>query len=316
MVQARPISKSVVFIMGPTASGKTRAAIHMAQNHGCELINADAAQVYTQMNIGTAKPSKQELDLAPHRLLDFVDPANPYSAAQFCTDAQAQIEAIHENGKQPVLVGGSMFYFRALEQGLSALPAADPQTRGQIEQQARDLGWPALHQLLCRIDPDLASRIDPNDPQRIQRALEIHQLTGKQPSLVFAQHMSRPMPYRATKIVIAPYARSQLHQRISQRFRQMLEAGLIEEVEALRRRGDLSLDTPAMRTVGYRQVWQFLDNEFDHKQMTERAIAATRQLAKRQLTWLRNQRGLVWFSGTGKLDLDTLDAYFGVENEM
>lgn len=301
---------SVVFIMGPTASGKTRAAVFLAQQYDVQIINADAAQVYQQMNIGTAKPDALELAQAPHRLIDFVDPSASYSAAQFRADALREIALCHEAGKTPVLVGGSMFYFRALEHGLSELPTANQEVRRRIEAQCRAIGWQRMHEHLATIDPKLAKQISPNDPQRLQRAFEIFEITGKPPSQVFRENRSSPMPYRAIKIVIAPYARASLHARIKQRFLQMLDQGLVEEVDQLRQRGDLSLSLPSMRTVGYRQVWQYLENEISRDQMVENALAATRQLAKRQLTWLRNQSGLVWFVGYSGIDICSLKAYF------
>ena len=301
---------TVVFIMGPTASGKTAAAIHLARNYDVEIINADAAQVYQQMNIGTAKPDADELKQAPHKLIDFVDPAASYSAAQFRTDALREIKISLAAGKTPVLVGGSMFYFKALEHGLSELPRADAAVREGIIQQSNDIGWQQMHAKLAKIDPQIAQKINSNDPQRIQRAFEIFEVTGKPPSLVFNENLSSPMPYKAVKIVIAPYSRRVLHARIEQRFLLMLNRGLVEEVEKLRRRGDLSLKLPSMRTVGYKQVWEYLQGQVKHDLMVEKALAATRQLAKRQLTWLRNQSGLVWFVGYNSLDLNSLDAYF------
>lgn len=300
----------VVFIMGPTASGKTQAAIHLAQHYDVDIINADAAQVYQQMNIGTAKPTASELAMAPHKLIDFVDPVASYSAAQFRGDALGEIERSHIAGKTPVLVGGSMFYFKALEHGLSVLPGADAHIRRSIEEKSEKLGWQQMHRLLAKIDPQIAMKINSNDPQRIQRAFEIYEVTGKPPSQVFIENRSAPMPFEAIKLVIAPYTRAVLHARIEQRFLKMLKRGLIEEVQQLMQRGDLSLQLPSMRTVGYRQVWQYLEGGISRDLMVENAIAATRQLAKRQLTWLRNQSGLVWFVGYNNLDLNSLDAYF------
>lgn len=300
----------VVFIMGPTASGKTDAAIHLARHYDIEIINADAAQVYKSMDIGTAKPSAEELAQAPHRLIDFVDPTVSYSAAGFRVDALKEITRAQSNNKTPVLVGGSMFYFKALEHGLSVLPQANVEIRLQIEGQAKDVGWQVLHEKLAQIDPASAAKINKNDPQRIQRALEIYEITGQSPSELAQTSKSKPMPYQAIKLVIMPYDRVILHQRIEQRFMQMLKLGLIEEVEGLRQRGDLSLELPSMRTVGYRQVWQYLDGEIDQKQMIDQAVAATRRLAKRQLTWLRNQSGLVWFVGYNGIDLSSMQKYF------
>ena len=301
---------AVVFIMGPTASGKTQAAIHLAKKYNVDIINADAAQVYQQMNIGTAKPEPSELADAPHKLIDFVDPTASYSAAQFRIDALREIRNAHDAGKTPVLVGGSMFYFKALEQGLTELPRADKAIRLQIEQQSKEIGWQRMHEALAKIDPQIAQKINTNDPQRIQRALEIHKITGKPPTQVFKENKSSPMPFEAVKIVIAPYSRVILHARIKQRFLNMLNQGLIEEVQNLRQRGDLSLALSSMRTVGYRQVWEYLEGQVSRELMVEKALAATRQLAKRQLTWLRNQSGLVWFVGYNSVDLISLEAYF------
>ncbi len=296
--------------MGPTASGKTDAAVNLAQNYDIEIINTDAAQVYKYMDIGTAKPSAEELSKAPHRLIDFVDPAASYSAAAFRNDALIEIENAFTKNKTPVLVGGSMFYFKALEQGLSAFPEADAGVRNRIALKAEDIGWQALHEKLTLIDAQSAATIDKNDPQRIQRALEIYEITGKSPTELAQVSQSNPMPYAATKIVVMPYNRQALHQRIELRFLQMLKMGLIEEVETLRQRGDLSLDLPSMRTVGYRQVWQYLDGKIDKLEMINQAVAATRQLAKRQLTWLRNQPGLVWFVGYNDITYDAMQKYF------
>ena len=296
--------------MGPTASGKTDTAISLAQNYNIEIINADAAQVYQQMDIGTAKPSAEELAKAPHKLIDFVDPAVSYSAAAFRDDALLEIEKAHAKNKTPVLVGGSMFYFKALESGLSVLPAADQTVRQRIEKKAEKVGWAALHEKLSQVDPDIAKTIDKNDPQRIQRAFEIYEITGLSPSESFKRSQSNSMPYQAIKIVMMPSDRAKLHQRIEQRFMKMLESGLIEEVEQLRGRGDLSLELPSMRTVGYRQAWLYLDGEINHQEMIDQAVAATRQLAKRQLTWLRNQPGLVWFVGYNGIDYDSVQRYF------
>ena len=314
MTRARLLdNNSVIFIMGPTASGKTDIAMELAQKYPVEIINADAAQVYKQMNIGTAKPSAQELLNAPHRLIDFVDPVDSYSAAAFRADALAEIKQIHSQEKTPVLVGGSMFYFKALEHGLSILPQANESIRRQIEGQADIIGWPKMHQRLEEIDPLIAAKIKSTDSQRIQRALEIFELTGKTPTCVFQSNTEKPMPYKAIKLVIAPYERKVLHQRIEQRFIQMLECGLIQEVEQLRQRNDLSIDLPSMKTVGYRQVWEYLDGTIDKTTMIDKAVAATRQLAKRQLTWLRNQPGVVWLVGYNDsrgVGLNLLHQYF------
>ena len=296
--------------MGPTASGKTAAAIHLAQHYDVDIINADAAQVYRYMDIGTAKPDATELAKAPHKLIDFIEPSDSYSAAQFRLDALREIELSHSAGKTPVLVGGSMFYFKALEHGLSELPSADAAVRERIELKSREVGLQKMHAELAEIDSETARKINSNDPQRIQRAFEIYETTGLPPSKVYNQNRSSALPFPVVKLVIAPYSRRELHARIKRRFEVMLSTGLVQEVDKLMQRGDLSAQLSSMRTVGYRQVWEYLEGLTSHDIMVEKALAATRQLAKRQLTWLRNQSGLVWFVGYNGLDLSSLDAYF------
>ncbi len=280
--------------MGPTAAGKTALALELHERFGFELVSVDSSQVYRGMDVGTAKPTPAELARAPHRLIDIRDPAEAYSAATFRADALAAMAEITRAGRVPLLVGGTMFYFRALEYGLSALPAADTAVRARLTAEANEVGWPALHRRLAALDPAGAARIDPNDPQRIQRALELHALTGAVPSVLKRRAPAQPFPYRATKIALGVGARAVLHARIAQRFRGMLERGLVGEVEALYARGDLSPEMPSVRTVGYRQVWEYLTKTINYSEMEAKAIAATRQLAKRQLTWLRNDKGVVW----------------------
>jgi tRNA dimethylallyltransferase len=276
--------------MGPTASGKTALAMALHAQLPVDIISVDASQVYRGMDIGTAKPSPAELLRVPHRLIDIRDPAEPYSAADFCTDALREIQAIHGAGRLPLLVGGSMFYFRALEQGLSALPSADPAVRARLNQEAEREGWPALHARLARQDPASAARIKPTDAQRIQRALEVLELTGQpMPPVTPA---AGPPSYRFIKLAIYPAERRLLHQQIAQRYRAMLDAGLVAEVERLMQRTDLTPDLPSMRTVGYRQVIAYLSGALGYQEMVEKGIIATRQLAKRQLTWLRADREL------------------------
>jgi tRNA dimethylallyltransferase len=284
--------------MGPTASGKTGLAMYLCERFPFEVISVDASQVYRGMDVGTAKPSAEELARVPHRLLDIRDPSEPYSAAQFREDALREMADIVANGRIPLLVGGTMFYFRALERGLSELPAADPAVRERLWREGERIGWPAMHARLADIDPVTAARIDTNDPQRIQRALEVVELTGEPPSRVMARSRREPIPYRIIKLAIAPADRAVLHRRIEQRFREMLKAGLVEEVQALMARADLSPDLPAVRTVGYRQVWQCLKGEVDPAEMADRGIFATRQLAKRQLTWLRGEPDMHWFDSS------------------
>ena len=283
-------SPLVIFIMGPTAAGKTNLAIECVEQFGCELISVDSALVYRDMNIGTAKPDAQELARAPHKLIDIIDPAESYSAANFREDALREIESTLSRGKSPVLVGGTMLYYKTLQEGLSELPKADDEIRAQLEADAKSYGWQKMHDRLAKIDPVSAQRIHPNDPQRIQRALEVYDISGKTLTEFWQLQSSQTLPYNVLKIAFFPEDRDLLKQRISQRFHQMLELGFIDEVEALRARGDLNLDMPSIRCVGYRQAWEYLDGLSTYEEMTEKAIIATRQLAKRQLTWLRKEK--------------------------
>ncbi|MGL4448126.1 tRNA (adenosine(37)-N6)-dimethylallyltransferase MiaA [Shewanella sp.] len=295
----------VLFLMGPTASGKTALAIELAEKHQCEIISVDSALIYRGMDIGSAKPSAAELARGPHRLLDIRDPSESYSAADFRKDALADIEQIISMGKTPLLVGGTMMYFKALLEGLSPLPAADEAIRSQIQAEAEAYGWETLHEQLREIDPVSAIRIHPNDPQRLSRALEVYRISGK--SLTeLTQTKSAPLPYNVVQFAIAPRERSVLHNLIAQRFELMLQQGFIDEVRQLKARGDLHLDLPSMRCVGYRQCWQYLDGEFDYDTMVEKAVAATRQLAKRQLTWLRSWPELNWLESGAEGNLVTL----------
>ncbi|MCL1142244.1 tRNA (adenosine(37)-N6)-dimethylallyltransferase MiaA [Shewanella gaetbuli] len=295
----------IVFLMGPTASGKTSLAIQMAQQHNCELISVDSALIYRDMNIGTAKPTAEEQAQAPHKLIDIIDPSESYSAADFRKDALIEIERIIAKGKTPLLVGGTMMYFKALLEGLSPLPAADEAIRQQIQQQADAQGWDALHKQLCEIDPVAGERIHPNDPQRLSRALEVFHITGKTMTEL-TQTKSEKLPYDVVQFAIAPTDRKVLHELIAKRFLLMIEQGFEQEVAQLKARGDLHLDLPSMRCVGYRQCWQYLDNEFDHETMVEKATAATRQLAKRQLTWLRSWPDIQWLESGDERNLVTL----------
>jgi tRNA dimethylallyltransferase len=284
----------VLCLMGPTASGKTALAIALHDRLPLDIISVDASQVYRGMDIGTAKPRPEELARAPHRLIDIRDPAEPYSAAEFCVEASREIGAIHAAGRLPLLVGGSMFYFRALEHGLSDLPSANPEIRARLSREAQQDGWPALHRRLAQCDPASAARIKPNDAQRLQRALEVIELTGR-PMRRGNDAAARPRPpYSFIKLAICPAERRILHQHIAERFHAMLSAGLVAEVESLMRRMDLTPDLPAMRTVGYRQVLGYLSGALGYQEMVEKGIIATRQLAKRQLTWLRADRELQW----------------------
>lgn len=283
----------VVCLMGPTASGKTDLAIHLVERLPLDIISVDSVMVYRGMDIGSAKPDPETLARVPHRLIDIRDPADAYSAAQFRDDALREMAAITAAGRIPLLVGGTMLYFRALLTGLSLLPSADAEIRARLEAEAEVEGWDSLHRRLAEVDAVAAARIHPHDPQRIQRALEVYELTGIPLSQLQQQEsVDQPLPYRIVKLAVAPSDRAVLHQRIATRFEQMLDQGLIEEVEGLRQRGDLHLDLPALRAVGYRQVWEFLIGDIDYTEMKERGIIATRQLAKRQFTWLRAERAL------------------------
>ena len=284
-----------VFLMGPTASGKTGLAVEMCKRFPLEIISVDSALVYRDMDIGTAKPDKETLELAPHRLIDIRDPAESYSAAEFREDALREMGLITAAGKVPLLVGGTMLYFRALEHGLSELPAADPKVRRQLEQQAAEIGWSAMHEILRDKDPQSAKRIHPNDPQRIQRALEVILISGQSMSDLQAKTPGDKLEYRLLKIVISPEPRSVLHHRIEQRFDLMIDAGFVDEMKRLFARSDLNAAMPSMRAVGYRQAWEWLQGKNTFGQMREKTIFATRQLAKRQLTWLRRESASVWY---------------------
>ena len=277
-------------LMGPTASGKTRIAVELAQEGPFELISVDSALVYRGLDIGSGKPDAGTLAKAPHRLIDIRDPADPYSAADFRTDALREISAIVAAGRIPLLVGGTMLYFKALRDGLAPMPGADPAVRRRIEAQAQAQGWAAVHARLAQVDPQSAARIHPTDPQRLQRALEVYETTGRPLSALHAERHTRgnDLPCQLIFIGLVPRDRSRLHTLIAERFYAMLAAGLVDEVKTLRERADLRPDLPALRSVGYRQVWEHLAGEYDHAAMIDRAIAATRQLAKRQLTWMRS----------------------------
>lgn len=275
-----------VFLMGPTASGKTAVAVELVERLPCEIVSVDSALVYRHMNAGTAKPDAATLARAPHRLIDIRDPDQRYSAAQFCADALREMAGITCRGKVPLLVGGTMLYFKALSEGLSDLPEADLDLRAQLDEKATRLGWPALHAELVRLDPHTAARLQPTDTQRIQRALEVCLLSGRPMSENLGRKKSA-LPYKIIAVGLEPSNRAVLHERIAQRFDGMLKEGLIEEVQDLRRSFSLSPSLPSMRCVGYRQVWQHLDGGMDFTTLRDRGIVATRQLAKRQLTWLR-----------------------------
>jgi len=287
-------SPPVLCLLGPTASGKTDLAVELVQRLPLEIINVDSAQIYRGMDIGTGKPDRETLTKAPHRLFDFLDPALAWSAADFRRDALREIAEIHAAGRIPLLVGGTMLYFKALRDGLAAMPAADPAVRLQIEALAAEQGWEAVHQRLREVDPAAAVRIHRNDPQRLQRALEVYMVSGKTMTSLHEKPVSEAgsKPFQLHFSAIQPVIRSVLHERIERRFHGMIAAGLVSEVFALYSRGDLDLTLPSMRCVGYRQVWQYLSGELRYQDMIERGIIATRQLAKRQITWLRSWEGL------------------------
>jgi tRNA dimethylallyltransferase len=289
------MKNSLVFLMGPTASGKTQIAVELVRRFPFEIISVDSALIYRGMDIGTAKPDKKILAMAPHHLIDIRDPSETYSAAQFREDALHLIKDIQFRQKIPLFVGGTMLYFRALQKGLAAMPAADVLVRAQLSQEAQEKGWEKLHERLAEIDPITAARIHRNDPQRIQRALEVYILSGKTMTDWQKEQEINEMTDPIHHLIVAPHERSRLHQRIAERFKQMLAAGFMDEVRQLYARDDLNLDLPSMRSVGYRQVWQYLNGEYSYEAMEEKAIIATRQLAKRQLTWLRSWPNGVWF---------------------
>ncbi len=299
-----------IFLMGPTASGKTDLALQLVRELPCEIISVDSALVYRGMDIGSAKPSAEILQEYPHHLVDILDPAQSYSAAQFREDALAAMADITARGRIPLLVGGTMLYYKALIDGLAAMPAADVQVRAALELQAEAEGWAALHAELQSVDPVSAERIHPNDPQRIMRALEVWRVSGRsmtehrvQQALQKQASNGSHLPYNVATFAIAPQQRSVLHQRIAQRFHLMLEQGFIAEVEALRQRGDLHADLPSIRAVGYRQAWSYLQDDYTYDEMIERGIIATRQLAKRQFTWLRSWENIEWLDSLSQDNL-------------
>ena len=299
MVQPRRIVGPAIFLMGPTASGKTSLAMELVRQFPCDIISVDSALVYRDMNIGTAKPTAQELAAAPHRLIDICDPDEPYSAARFCKDALHEMEQISRQGRIPLLVGGTMLYFRALEHGLSQLPQADFAVRERLLAQARELGWQAMHDRLAVIDPAAAARIHPNDPQRIQRALEVYEVSGKSMTEMQQLHSKPTLPYSVIKLVQSPWPREILRERIAQRFNLMLQLGFENEVRDLVKRYALTPDLPSMRSVGYRQMLMYLQGDYSYEEVREKGITATRQLAKRQLTWLRKEPDAVWLKQDG-----------------
>ncbi len=281
-----------ILLVGPTASGKTALAFELATRFPCDIVSVDSAQVFRDMDIGTAKPDPATLERFPHRLIDLITPEQRYSAAQFRADALREMGSIAAAGRIPLLVGGTMMYVKALREGLAELPQADPAMRAQIDAEAATQGWPAMHAELARLDPETAARLKPTDAQRIQRALEVVRLTGRTLGSFFAEQAASTLPFNMLNIALVPSDRSVLHARIGERFAAMLAAGLVDEVKALRKKYTLDAGLPSMRCVGYRQVWEMLDGELPAKELRERGIYATRQFAKRQLTWLRSMEGL------------------------
>ena len=281
----RPLA---LFILGPTASGKTALALALAQQCPIEIISVDSALVYRGMDIGTAKPSREERAICPHHLIDIIEPTEAYSAAQFAADAQRLIHEIHARGRLPVLVGGTMLYVKALLEPLTELPTANETIRAEIDAQAAQIGWPAMHAELAIVDAETAARLEPTDAQRINRALEIYRISGKPMSQWLAEDTAtHELSFSPILTALIPEPRAILHERINQRFVTMLEHGFLDEMRMLRARGDLHLGLPSMRCVGYRQAWEFLDGEYGYEELIEKGQAATRQLAKRQMTWIR-----------------------------
>ncbi|WP_292950838.1 MULTISPECIES: tRNA (adenosine(37)-N6)-dimethylallyltransferase MiaA [unclassified Neptuniibacter] len=280
--------------MGPTASGKTDLAMQLYDNLPCEIVSVDSAMIYRGMDIGTAKPDAETLLRYPHRLIDLCDPDQAYSAAEFRRDALAQIEEIRAAGKIPLLTGGTMMYFHALKNGLASLPKADPAVRERILASAEAQGWPAIHQRLQEVDPVSAERLNPNDSQRLQRALEVFEVSGRTMTELWAEQEAQKPDFPIIPMAVMPKERSELHERIEMRFDIMLEQGFVDEVRQLWDRGDLTLQMPSVRCVGYRQVWEYFSETWDYETMRFKGIVATRQLAKRQVTWLRGWENLTW----------------------
>lgn len=289
-----------IFLMGPTASGKTELAVQLAQKIGAEIISVDSALVYKGMDIGTAKPTLEERQGIPHHLIDILDPAEAYSTGSFRKAALQLMDEITLRGKVPLLTGGTMLYFNSIFNGLAELPEADPSIRKKLDEELAAKGKEALHKRLNDIDPESAQRIHPNDPQRVQRALEVYEISGKPITQFFREAQQAPIPFNKIKLVVAPEERKQLHLKIAQRFRQMIEQGLVDEVSVLYHRGDLTVDLPAIRAVGYRQAWSYLEGEYDLDKMIDKGIIATRQLAKRQFTWLRKETDALQFVSAQK----------------
>jgi len=306
-VSSVPIVKlpPVICLMGPTASGKTALAMELYKNLPCDIISVDSALIYKSMDIGTAKPTAKELAEYPHRLINLKDASESYSAAEFCSDALREIESIRAKNRIPLLVGGTMMYFKSLIEGISPLPEANPEIRANIESEAEAHGWEYVHQQLAKFDEVAAKRIHPNDPQRITRAIEVYRLTGKTLSALTEIKGDR-LEGDVLQFAITPKDRKDLHERIALRYEQMMTQGFENEVVKLKERKDLHENLPSIRCVGYRQMWQYLNGEFDHEEMIFRGICATRQLAKRQLTWLRNWPEIQWLHMEDKDNLQQI----------
>ncbi len=311
-VMSKDKTCSVLCLRGPTAAGKTDIAVQLTEMLPCEIISVDSAMIYRGMDIGTAKPDAATLARAPHRLIDICDPTEAYSAARFRTDALQAVEAIIANGKIPLLVGGTMLYFKALLEGLSPLPSADTAVRVQLEADAEQVGWGEMHMRLAQVDAVSAARIHPNDPQRIQRALEVYEITGRSLTELTGSETREPFPYPLKKLIVAPPERAVLHRRIELRFQQMMAQGFLAEVEGLYSRAELHAGLPAIRSVGYRQLWAHLDGELTLDEAVERGIIATRQLAKRQMTWLRAEKNEKWVDGSDKNVMNTVLKYSSI----
>jgi len=298
--------------MGPTASGKTALAMALQDALPCDIVSVDSALIYRDMDIGTAKPTKDELADYPHRLINLRDASESYSAADFCRDALAEIAEIRSKNRIPLLVGGTMMYFKSLIEGISPLPTANAEVREKIETEANEFGWQVMHEKLAEVDPISAERIHPNDPQRLTRALEVYRLTGNTLTQL-TQIKGDKLAGNVLQLAITPEERSTLHERIALRYQQMIDLGFEQEVAKLKSRDDLHQDLPSIRCVGYRQMWQYLEGECDHDEMVFRGICATRQLAKRQLTWLRNWPNLHWLTTDDETNLEQVLALLKTE---
>ncbi len=302
----------VICLMGPTASGKTALAMALQDALPCDIVSVDSALIYRDMDIGTAKPTKDELADYPHRLINLRDANESYSAADFCRDALAEIAEIRSKNRIPLLVGGTMMYFKSLIEGISPLPTANAEVREKIEAEANEFGWQVMHEKLAEVDPISAERIHPNDPQRLTRAIEVYRLTGNTLTQL-TQIKGDKLAGNVLQLAITPKERSTLHERIALRYQQMIDLGFEQEVAKLKSRDDLHQDLPSIRCVGYRQMWQYLDGECDHDEMVFRGVCATRQLAKRQLTWLRNWPNLHWLTTDDETNLEQVLALLKTE---